>query len=576
MATQVVIIGGVALGPKVASRLKRCAPEIEVTLLDKDKYISYGGCGIPYYIGGDIVDLKELRSTMYHMERNEEFFEKIKHFKVLTGKKALSIDRKNKKVLYQDVDSGQEEEINYDYLVLGTGSTPYLPPLAGVDLPGVENVYNLNQAEKIKTMLSQGQIEEALIVGGGAIGLEMAEAMTDLWGVETTLVEMEDHLLPMGLGPNMAKMVEGKLKENGVRVLTQTKVTQILGDQKNGVQGVETTQGEISCQLVIFCIGVRSNSDLAAQAGLSLGPNNGIWVDARLRTSDPYIYSGGDCIEQRHLLSGENIVLRLGSLANRQGRVIASNIAGGSQQFPGVISNFCVKVFDFGVARAGLTYEQATRVGFNPDQTLVVQPDRAHFYPTSGLMYITLIADKKTRQILGIEAFGPNGDAVKSRVDAIASLLPQRATLEDISNLEVSYSPPYASAMDIVNVSANVLSNILDDLYKPISPLEFLEAFTNTDCQVLDIRSPNLAQSCLQKYGSRWINIPFSKLPDSLEEIPRDIPVYVYCNTGTTSYEAQRYLNSQGFDNLLAVQGSYAAIMLLAPEFEDPDKKLVF
>ncbi|MFP4035177.1 MAG: FAD-dependent oxidoreductase [Desulfovermiculus sp.] len=568
MSKHVVIIGAVALGPKVASRLMRCAPETKVTVLDRDRLISYGGCGIPYFVGGDVSELSELRKTMYHMERNESFFKNVKHFHVLTGKEVISIDRRAKTITYQDVDSKEEERLEYDQLVLATGTTPVLPPLPGADLPGVFTVSNLHNAQAIKDKLAQGQIESAVVVGGGAIGLEMAEAFADLWGVETTVVEMMDHILPAALGPDMAGLVQKTLEDNEVRVMCRTKVTEVVGDADKGVRAVRTSEGEIPCQAVIFSVGVRPNTKLAQDAGLTIGPFGGIAVNARLRTSDPNIYAGGDCIEQRHLISGENMIMPLGSLANRQGRVIANNIAGRNDQFPGVIGSFCVKVFDIGVARAGLTVSQAKQAGFDPEYALVVQPDRAHFYPTANIMILKLIADRTTRQVLGIEALGPNGDAVKARVDAVAALLPHRVDLDEISNLEVSYSPPYSLAMDIVNVGGNVLQNILDGYNHPIYPQELIQVFPHQEGFVLDVRAPDQAKPGQDKYGQRWMNIPLEQIPDRISEIPTNKPVYVYCNTGTRSYEVQRYLNAHGVEQARGVQGSYAVLKDLDPDFD--------
>ncbi|MEF8823549.1 MAG: FAD-dependent oxidoreductase [Desulfohalobiaceae bacterium] len=567
MAKRVVVIGGVALGPKVGARLMRCAPKDEVILLDKDRNISYGGCGIPYYVGGDVSELEELRKTMYHMVRDEAFFRDVKHFETRTGKEVLSIDRSNKRVVYRDVDDGTEESLEYDDLVIATGATPVLPPLPGTDLPGVFVVSNLHDAERIKGMLSSGQLESAVVVGGGAIGIEMAEALTDLWGAETSLVEMMDQVLPAAVTPVTARMMEKHLRDNEIPVYTGTKVNRVLGDEDSGVQAVETSQGQIPCQAVIFSVGVRPNSYLAEQAGLALGPNKGVLVNRRLMTSDPHIYAGGDCIEQRHLVSGDYMILPLGSLANRQGRVIANNIAGCMDHFSGVVSNFCVKVFDHGLARAGLTYEQARQAGFTPMTAFVVQPDRAHFYPDSALMFMKLIADARTRRVLGVEAYGPKLDAVKARVDAIAPLISSREDLSEISNLEVCYSPPFSSAMDIVNVAGNSMQNVLDGIMLSVEPQDFVELFHSTDCNVLDPRSEAMAGPCVEKYGSRWINIPLSQVPYRLQEIPGDKPLYVFCNTGTTSFEVQRYLNSMGYTDVWTVVGSYAAMLNIDPEF---------
>lgn len=327
--------------------------------------------------------------------------------------------------------------------------------------------------------------------------------------------------------------------------------------------------------MVIFSIGTRPNSQLAEQAGLSLGPNKGIQVDARLRTTDPNIYAGGDCIEVRHLLSGEYVHMPLGSLANRQGRIIANNLAGKHEQFPGVVGNFCLKAFEMGMARAGLTVEQAKKSGFEPESAIVVQTDRAHFYPTSKFMYIQLVADKSTRRVLGIQAMGENIDAVKARVDAVAALLPHKADVEEISCMEVCYAPPFASAMDIVNTAGNVLQNVLDGVQQGVSPKQFLQDFKNKKAKVVDVRSPERAKSGQKLYGPEtWMNIPLSQIPERYTEVPEDENVYVYCNTGTTAYEAQNYLRAMGKQNVKSVQGSYVVIKSLQPDFdpENPDE----
>jgi NADPH-dependent 2,4-dienoyl-CoA reductase/sulfur reductase-like enzyme/rhodanese-related sulfurtransferase len=567
MSKHVVIVGAVALGPKAACRIKRLDPEARVTMIDKDKLISYGGCGIPYYIGGDVNDIKELRSTVYHMERNEDFFRNVKHLDVLTGKEVINVDRKEKVVTYADVDTGEHSHISYDYLVLATGSRPVVPPITGSDLPGVYAVSNLHEAQQIKDMMAKGKVDSAVVVGGGAIGLEMAEALTDMWGIETSLVEMQDQLLPTTMGPDMSHLVQSVLKENEIEVYLNTQVQEFIGDPENGVSAVKTTNGEIPCQLVILSVGNRPNSDLARQCGLSLAPHGGILVDSCMRTSDPSIFSGGDCVEVLNHLSGEYSFMPLGSLANRQGRVVGSNICGKCEQFTGVIGTFCIKVFDYGAVRAGLTVKQARDAGYDPEYALVAQSDRAHFYPTQKIMFLKLIADRKTRRVLGVEGFGGNPDAVKARVDTIASLLPHKVGLEEISNLEVSYSPPFSSAMDIANSVANALENILEGVNVPIGPDEFLDSFKKADRRVLDVRSVDDAKPFVDKYGERWINIPLHELEERASEIPQDEPLYVFCNTGVRSFEAQRYLNCMGFKDLEQVQAGAAAIYKLDDEF---------
>ena len=564
---KIVIVGAVALGPKVAARIKRLAPEYQVTLIDKDTMISYGGCGIPYYVGGDVNDIEGLCSTSAHVLRDSAYFKAVKGVEVFTETEATGIDRKAKVLHVRNLANGKEDTLPYDKLVLATGATPIIPPLEGIDLPGVNVVSTLHHAMCIKDKVASGQVSNAVVVGGGAIGLEMAEALTDLWGVETALVEMADQLLPTALGSDMALVVKNHMEEKDVQVRLGERVTRIIGDKEKGVTAVETDKGTIPCDLVVMAVGVRPNVWLAAEAGLAVGGLGGVLVDQQLRTSDPNIYAGGDCIELIHQVSGQPVHMPLGSLANRQGRVIGTNIVGGAERFKGAVGSFCVKVFDLGVVRAGLTLKQAKAAGFDPVHGVVVQADRAHFYPEMELMYMKLIADRKTRKILGVEAIGPQGDAVKARVDAVAALMPGGADLADISNLEVAYAPPFASAMDIVNSAANNLENIIEGRHEPIDVIDFLESFKKGEIRVLDVRSNVQSGPFVEKYGDRWINIPQEELCNRVDEVPGDEPLLLICGSGPRSYESQLLLRHCGIKNTRNIQGGVGMVIRSDPDF---------
>ncbi|MBF0259620.1 MAG: FAD-dependent oxidoreductase [Desulfamplus sp.] len=580
MVEKVVIIGAVALGPKVACRLRRINPEIDITVIDRDSLISYGGCGIPYYVGGDVAELEGLYSTIAHAKRDVPFFRNVKGFNVLTRVEALAIKRSEKKVVVRYLDEDRDGELNYDKLVIATGATPMRPPFPGSDLPKVHVVSNLHHASAIKNAIANGEVEHAVVIGAGAIGIEMAEALTDLWGIEITVVEMADQVLPQALGKDMARIVEKKLEDRGVKLLLSQKVMRINGDLDNGVHSVEiadqlgkTTETSLPCDMVILAAGVRPNSELAVAAGLAVGKNRGILVNRCMQTTDPDIFSGGDCAEFANLVSGLDCVMPLGSLANRQGRVIATNINGGNDQFPGSVGTFCIKVFDMGVAKAGLTFAQAQAAGFDPVQAVVAQSDRAHFFPDAEFMFMKLIADRKTRTVLGVEAAGPQGDAVKARVDAVAPLLKFGVDVSEICNLEVSYSPPYASAMDVVNNAGNVLDNTLNGSLRAIDTFEFIELLKQGDINVLDVRSSVQAASFVQKYPAQWINIPQDELRERFGEITEKLsgkmaeksPLYIICGTGPRSYEAQVFLNSKGMINTRNVQGGYGMVLAIHP-----------
>jgi NADPH-dependent 2,4-dienoyl-CoA reductase/sulfur reductase-like enzyme/rhodanese-related sulfurtransferase len=565
MPKKIVIIGAVALGPKVACRLRRLDPEAEITMVDRDDLISYGGCGIPYYVGGDVNELEELYSTAAHAVRDAEFFRATKGITILTRVEAMTIDRKAKTVKIRHLQDGSEESLPYDKLVIATGSTPVRPPIPGADLNRVRIVSNLHDAEAIKNLLKQGKVGRAVIVGAGAIGVELAEAMTDLWGVETTLIEMADQVLPMALGKTIGRIVKRQLEEHGVQVLLSERVIRIGEDPDKGNLLVETYTGTLPCDLVVLSTGIRPNSTIAVEAGLAVGRSGGILVDSRLRTSDPHIYAGGDCIEIRHLVSGDNMIMPLGSLANRQGRVIATNINGGSSFFHGTVGTFTLKVFDLGVSKAGLTFRQAGDAGFDPVFAVVSQPDHAHFYPSAQMMYMTLIADRPSRKILGIEAAGKNGAAVKARVDAVAVMLRHGIDIDEVCTLETSYAPPFASAMDVVNNAGNVLDNILAGRNRPIGAAEFIEKFRAGDIRVLDIREAPTAAPFVQKYKERWLSIPLSELRARFSEIPPETSFCILCDTAPRSYEAQVILDAKGITDTLNIQGGYAIILATDP-----------
>ncbi len=561
MPEHIIIIGAVALGPKVACRLGRLDSSAEITMIDRDNLVSYGGCGIPYYVGGDVADLEGLYSTIAHAKRDKKFFKTDKGVDVITEIEVTAIDRAHKKITIQNLKDGSMSEMEYDKLVIATGATPVRPPFPGSDLPNVFTVSNLHNAKAIKDIISKGKVENAVVIGAGAIGIEMAEALTDLWGIETTIVEMADHVLPQALGKNIAQVVEKHLSDNDVRVMTSERVVRINGDTETGVHSVDTTTGNIPCDLVILAAGVRPNSKLAADAGLAIGRNKGILVDQCMRTSDPDIYSGGDCAEIINLVSGQTVLMPLGSLANRQGRIIATNIKGGCDHFKGSVGTFCLKVFELGVAKAGLTFSQAKAAGFDPVYAIVAQHDRAHFYPDSNFMYIKLIADRNSRKILGIEAAGPQGDAVKARVDAVAVLLQFNAVVSDICTLETGYAPPYASAMDIINNAGNTLDNTIKGSHIPIDPIDFLKEFEEGKTRVLDIRSTIQAEPFVKKYGERWINIPQDELRQRVDEVPRDEPLCLLCGSGPRSYEVQLILSDNGINNTKNIQGGYGMIL---------------
>ena len=561
MSLKVVVIGGVALGPKAACRIKRVNPDADVTLVDASKLISYGGCGIPYYVSGDVSEHTQLQETSFHMVRDEQFFQDCKDFKVMTETRALSIDRKAKTVLVRAKD-GTETTLPYDKLVLGTGSTPRVLPIPGKDLANVFTVATLDEAIRVKEQVSGGGVGSAVIVGAGFIGLEMAEALADMWDIRTTVVEVADQVMPGFISPAMAHIVERHLDDNAVTVRTSEMVQSIEGE--NGkVTRVITNKGAIDADLVILSVGVIPSDELARKAGLTCAERGGIVVSKTMQTSDPDVYAGGDCVVVENMITGKPGYYPLGSLANRQGRVIGTNVAGGRETFDGAVGAFILKVFEYGFAGVGLSLPVALREGFDAFSTQVVQFDHSHFYPKKDMISLELVVERPTGRVLGVQGSGTNGDSLKDRIDAVAAIIKFRPTLRDIANMELAYAPPFGSAMDVLNAAANAAENILAGRCAPIQPEHFAELWKNRvqeNLLCVDVREWGNAEPYVGKHPEFWKNIPQGQVRGRLEEVPRDKKIVLLCNTGGRSYEAQVSLRHAGFTNVVNLQGGMGFI----------------
>ncbi len=557
----VVIIGAVALGPKAACRFKRLEPESKVTMIDQSDLISYGGCGIPYFVSGDVSDPGQLQSTSFHMIRDEKFFRDAKDIDVLTNVRAVSIDRSKKTVLAQNVLDGKEQTIPYDKLVLATGSRPKRLPIPGARLEGVFTVSDLNEAVAIKKDVAEGKVEKAVIIGAGAIGLEMAEALADLWGIDTSVVEVADQILPGIVSFNMARMGQHHLTENGISIYLGEQVVRLEGASR--VEKVVTDKRTLDADLVIMAVGVTPNSDLARDAGLDISPNGAIAVNERMETSDPDIYAGGDCVAVTDLVTGESAYFPSGSLANRQGRVIGTNLACGNAKFEGAVGTFIIKLFEISLANAGISLKRAHSEGFDALSVFVVQFDRAHFYPEKDLVYLELVVEKGTGRVLGIQGLGSMSHSMFARVNAVAAILKYEPTTADISNLELLYAPPFSSAMDILNALGNTAENTLQGKNRIIDADQFVDWWLERDSGdtiFLDCRGWGNAEYFVNKYPDHWKSIPQDELRVRMEEVPKEKRMVLICNTGVRSYEAQVTLDEMGIRDTYNLQGGVAAL----------------
>ncbi len=572
MGKKIVIIGGVAAGPKAACRLKRVIPEVEVTMVDQDSLISYGGCGIPYYVSGDVADEKDLRSTSFHMVRDEYFFENAKGVNTLTSTRALSIDRQNKSVEIEDLKTGKRDNLSYDTLMLATGSQPVVPPIAGVDAANVFTISDLHKAIAIKDMIAKGKVGKAVVVGGGAIGIEMAEALTDLWGVETSLIEYMDQLMPRIVDWPLASMMKKNLIDNNVDVFLGERVEEIVVGDDGLAMAVKTGKRELETDLVILAVGVRPRSHLAIDAGLQVGVSGGIIVNERMQTSDPDIYAAGDCVELTHLVSGKRFAAPFGSMANKEGRVAADNMAGIPAKFQGGVGSFIIKAFDVAIGSVGLSLDVARQEGYDADFTLSSPADRAHFFPGQSVIVIELVFDRKTRKVLGLQGCGPVNDGLSARIDAAAVALCAGATIDDFGNIEMAYSPPFSPAIDPINAAAYIADNLCEERMRQISIEDFYvwmqDRINDKNWIVLDVRHEKEATPYIEKFGSSfWQSLPYDQVRRRYAELPSDKTIVIFCNAGSRSFETQVFLEHVGFSNTLVLPGGYNVIKRIGADW---------
>ncbi len=469
MATKerLVVIGGVAAGMSAASAARRIKPDMEAIVVEKDFFISYGACSLPYFISDDVKDFNNLISLTPDVARNE------RGIAVLTRHEATGIDWEGREVTVKDLEKGTEQKLSYDKLVVATGGLPVRPPLPGIDLGNVYTLRTLIDGIEIKKFIDDwksfhvcvgspeclyinrfGQKRrpmKAVIVGGGYIGMEMSESLRKR-GLEVTVVEKMDRVLG-NMDVSITAIVEEKIVAEGVRLLKETSVEGFSGSG-NLVERVITDKGELEADLVLLVIGARPNTSLAQAAGIELGVAGAIKVDEQLRTTRPGIYAAGDCAEALHLVTGKKTYIPLGTTANKQGRVAGENAAGRESRFEGVVGTAVTKVFDLEVARTGLSPIEASRDGLDFFVSTARGKSRSSAYPLGKPIIVTYIVERGTGRLLGAQMVGEEG--VAHRIDTLAAGLYGRMTIDDVARLDLGYAPPFATVWDPILIAANV------------------------------------------------------------------------------------------------------------------------
>jgi len=552
---KLLIIGGAATGPTAAARARRLSSDAQITIVEQGAYLSYAGCGLPYFLAGLVPEVNDLRKTIPGTVRDVRFFQDYKDVQALTRTRAEAIDRERKTVVVVKLDTGERSELEYDKLVLATGARPARPAIPGPDLR-VFPMHSIDDAVAVRELIASGQVKQAVVVGAGYIGLEVSDALVNN-RIRTTLLEAAPQVLPGLLDPEMAAVVAKQIKHPLLELHTRTPVKALEGDDDGTVRRVVTPGGSFEADMVLVDTGLRPNVELAKTAGLAIGATGAIAVNEYMQTSDPDIYAGGDCVESEHLLTGQKVFMPLGSVASKHGRVIGSNVVGGRERFRGLLGTTVLQAFDCNIARTGLSEQQAREAGIDTVVALISGMDCAHFYPLHAPIVLKLIADRESGRILGAQAVG-QGEAVK-RTDVLATAITLGATVEDVAGLDLGHAPPFAPVVDPIILAANVVRNKLAGVAHGQSPLEVKARLADgEDFILLDVRGADVfAAGHIQ--DSRVLSMPLGTLRTRMASLPRDKAIVTLCSLGVSSYNAQCILSGAGFEDVSFVEGGLKA-----------------
>lgn len=561
---KVLIVGGVAGGATTAARLRRLNENAEIIIIERSHYVSYANCGLPYYVGGVITDRNKL--TL----QTPESFKARFNIEVRVDQEVTAIDRKAKQVTVRNMLDNSTYIESYDTLVLSPGAHPVHPNLPGINSKRLFTLRTVEDTFAITNFIDQENPQSATIVGGGFIGLEMAENLVER-GMNVTVLQRPSHLMPT-LDEDMASILHNRFRDAGVAIRLNADVIG-FSDQDAHIETTFKTKGDetgqtkttISSDMVVFAIGVLPESSLAKQAGLELGIKGAIKVDDHLRTSDPNIYAIGDAVQTTQYVSKQPAHIALAGPANKQGRIVADNICGKERTFKGSQGSSIMKAFDLTVATTGLNEKTASASELDFDSVILTPASHATYYPGAHTMTMKVLFEKPSGKILGAQIIGHEG--VDKRIDVLAVAINANMTAEDLTEIDLAYAPPYASAKDPVNMAGYVIENILESTVKQIHWNEALGiASTNTKAVILDTRTQaEFNRGHIEGTCNPILHIPVDELRSRLSEIPSDKQLLVHCATGVRSYIACRILMQNGF-NCTNIAGGYT---LYAALFKD-------
>lgn len=563
---RIVVVGSVAAGTSAAAKARRNTETAHITVYERDHDISYSGCGLPYFVGGEVETIDELTP------RDEAWFRARYDVEVRTGHEVTAVDPASRTVTVRDLATGATFEDGYDELVLATGVCSVVPPLPGVDLPGVFTVRNPSDARAIRAWVETREVRRAVVVGAGYIGLEMTEQLTGR-GIEVTVIEALEHAMPR-MDPDMSARVDAELRRHGVDLLLNERVAAIEGAVSDGdtaeaglgdagaragdrgrVTGVRIGSPDgavLPADLVILSVGVRPNLELATQAGVTIGPTGAIAVDRQGRTDVPHVWAVGDVAESFNLITSEPAWVPLGSTANKTGRITGDAITGGTLEHRGILGTSIVRVFDVAVAQTGLTEVQARRAGYDVEVLHNIKPDRPEYLDGQALL-IKAVADRATGRLLGAQAIGESG--ADKRIDVLATAITYGADVADLFHLDLAYSPTYATTKDPVHYVGMALDNAVRGRAPLITPADLDRHRADGEkVQVVDVRS---AKDRAKGFVDGSVHIPLAELRARASELDRDVLTVTYCNKGVTGNAGQNVLRNLGFEQVYNLSGGH-------------------
>lgn len=546
---KVIIIGGVAGGASAAARIRRLEETAQIIVLERSNYVSYANCGLPYFIGGVIREQAELT-----LQTPQSFWERF-HIDVRVRNEAVDIDVKSKTVAIRRLDTGEIYHEQYDKLLLSPGAKPVVPHLPGVTSDRIFSLRTVEDTLRIRKFIEEYKPATAVLVGGGFIGLEMAENLTAM-GISVTVIQRSNQLFaPMDA--DMASFIHAQMRSHGVKLELEKTVTGFSSKGGKTVTMIKDSE-PISSDMVLLGVGVEPDTVLAEKAGLALGIRGAVAVNEYMETSVPDIYAVGDAVEVSHFVTGKKSLISLAGPANKQGRIAADNICGGNSMFKGTQGSSVIKIFEMTGAVTGINEKTAEAAGIVYDKVVLSPVSHAAYYPGGQTMYMKVLYEKETLRLLGAQIAGYEG--VDKRIDVLAAAIRMGMTADKLAELELAYAPPYSSAKDPVNMAGFMIENLETEKVAQFHWNEVEKLKCDGSMTLIDVRT---AEEFDSGHIKGFFNIPVDELREHIEEFDIKKPVYVVCQSGLRSYIACCILSQHGFEcyNLSGGYGFYSAVM---------------